>query len=74
MKLEEWIMIIQGHIVSAWEKRKNAKTPEEQKYWNNVIRNLKNDIAYSLYIRGYELIPGSTIADVIRMLREEDRK
>jgi len=67
-------MIIQGHIMSAWEKRKNAKSKEEQIYWNNVIKNLKNDITYALYIRGYQIVPGLTIADIIKILREEDRK
>ncbi len=52
MELEEWIKLMQGHIMAAWEKRKEAIDPWRQKYWSAVIRALKADIQYEMWRRG----------------------
>jgi len=31
------------HVAKAWERRKKAKEPSEQEYWNTIIYWLKCD-------------------------------
>jgi len=51
--MEEWIQLMQGYIMAAWEKRKEAEDPWRQKYWSAVIRALKQDIQYEMWRKGY---------------------
>ena len=53
MDMEEWIQLMQGYIMAAWERRKEADDPWKQKYWSAVIRALKQDIQYEIWRKGY---------------------
>jgi len=47
---EEYRLIIEDQIKKVWERRKDASTPSLQKYWSDVLYDLKEDLR--TYIEG----------------------